>query len=221
MKINIPSHLSDTDLVAEVTSLAGREREATAHLIAHLAELDTRRLYLAAGFASLFTYCMEVLSLSEAEAYNRIEAARAAKRFPVILDRIAERSLSLTTACVLAGHLTPDNHQELVAAASGKSRREVEKLLAERFPKTDVAFSVRKLPPPKVVPLAPPTEASARPAGVTVPQSETMPAQLAPAAPPRRTVVAPLASDPPQARGMFRRRSGERSGSATPVGAPS
>ena len=111
--------------MAEVKSLAGREREATAHLIAHLAEFDARRLYLGAGFSSLFTYCMEVLRLSEAEAYNRIEAARAARRFPVILDRLAEGSLNITTVRVLASRLTADNYQELLAAASGKSRRAV------------------------------------------------------------------------------------------------
>jgi len=53
----MPSHLSDDDLVAQVKSLARCERQATACLIAHLAELDARRLYLAAGFSSLFTYC--------------------------------------------------------------------------------------------------------------------------------------------------------------------
>ena len=85
MTINIPSQLSDDDLVVAVKSLARCEREATASLIAYLAELDGRRLYLAAGFSSLFTYCCEVLRLSEPAAYNRIEAARTAKRFPVIL----------------------------------------------------------------------------------------------------------------------------------------
>jgi len=84
MTINIPSQLSDDDLVVAVKSLARCEREATASLIAYLAELDGRRLYLAAGFSSLF-YCCEVLRLSEPAAYNRIEAARTAKRFPVIL----------------------------------------------------------------------------------------------------------------------------------------
>jgi aminoglycoside N3'-acetyltransferase len=79
MKINIPSHLSDDALVVAVKSLAGCEREATASLIAHLAELDARQLYLGAGFSSLFTYCCTVLHLSEPAAYNRIEAARAAK----------------------------------------------------------------------------------------------------------------------------------------------
>jgi len=56
MKIDIPSHLSDDDLVAQVKSLAQCEREATASFVAYLAELDARRLYPAAGFSSLFGY---------------------------------------------------------------------------------------------------------------------------------------------------------------------
>jgi hypothetical protein len=198
MKINIPSHLSDTELLAAVKSLAGREREASAHLVAHLAELDARRLYLGAGFSSLFTYCMEVLRLSEAEAYNRIEAARAARRFPVILDRLAEGSLNITTVRVLASHLTADNYQELLAAASGKSRREVEELLAQRFPQPDVAFSVRKLPAPRG--MAQPLAAASTPSASTTlaaapvtAASAPVPALPAPAT--RRAVVAPLAPD--------------------------
>ena len=81
--------------MAEVKSLARSEREATADLIAHLAELDARRLYLGAGgFSSLFSYCTDVLRLSEAEAYNRIEAARAARRFPAILDMLGDGALT-------------------------------------------------------------------------------------------------------------------------------
>jgi len=52
-------HLSDEALVARVKHLAARERDATGALIAHLAELDERRLYLAEGCASLFTYCTQ------------------------------------------------------------------------------------------------------------------------------------------------------------------
>src|SRR5688500_12493978 len=36
------ARLSDDDLAARVKSLAARERDAAAHLIAHLAEMDTR-----------------------------------------------------------------------------------------------------------------------------------------------------------------------------------
>src|SRR5574341_286922 len=87
---------SDPELLARVTQLARREREATAALIAHLAELDARRLYLAEGCSSLFTYCTQVLHLSEHAAYGRIEAARAVRKFPIILEMLAEGSVTLT-----------------------------------------------------------------------------------------------------------------------------
>ena len=162
MTINIPSQLSDDDLVVAVKSLARCEREATASLIAYLAELDGRRLYLAAGFSSLFTYCCEVLRLSEPAAYNRIEAARTAKRFPVILRMLGEGSLSVATVRLLSSHLTAENHQDLVAAAAGKSKRQVEELLVRHFPQPDVPSSVRKLPAAKAV--LSPSEAPAAPA---------------------------------------------------------
>ncbi|MPY89554.1 MAG: hypothetical protein GEU99_16710 [Luteitalea sp.] len=75
-------HLSDADLLREVPRLAACERDATASLIASLAVLDTRQLYLGEGFSSLFVYCRECLRLSEAATYDRIMAARAARRFP-------------------------------------------------------------------------------------------------------------------------------------------
>jgi hypothetical protein len=146
MRIDLPSHLSDDDLMARVKCLARDEREATAGLVAHLAELDARRLYLGAGFSSLFTYCCEVLHLSEPAAYNRIEAARAARRWPVILRMVGEGALSLATVRLLASHLTAENHRELLAAAMGKSKRQVEELLVRYFPQPDVPASVRKLP---------------------------------------------------------------------------
>jgi hypothetical protein len=152
MKIDTPCHLSDGDLVAAVKSLARCEREATASLIAYLGELDARRLYLAASFSSLFTYCCAVLHLSEPAAYNRIEAARAARRFPAILQMLGEGSLSLATVRLLSSHLTAENHQELLTAAKGKSKRQVEELLVQCFPRPDVPPSVRKLPAVRALP---------------------------------------------------------------------
>jgi hypothetical protein len=197
MKISIPSHLSDAELVAEVKSLACRGREATAHLIAHLAELDARRLCLGAGFSSLFAYCVQVLQLSEAEAYNRIEAARAASKFPVILDRLAEGSLNLTTVRLLASFLTADNHLELLAAASGRSRREVEELRAQRFPQPDIASSVRKLPAPRPMPVPPAAAAKAAAPSELLDGASLQgpPTNTAPPMSPRPAVVRPLAPD--------------------------
>ena len=187
MKIVIPSHLSDTDLVAALHSLAHSEREATAQLVAHLAEIDARRLYLGAGFSSLFTYCTTVLRLSEPAAYNRIEVARTVRRFPVILDKLAEGSLSIATVRLLGPHLTAETADELIDAASGKSKRQVEELLARHAPRPDVLPSIRKLP---AATSAPPTAVST-PAVVT---PRAVPAIAAPAvsAAIRRPLVAPL-----------------------------
>jgi hypothetical protein len=156
MKITHASALTNDQLTAELTRLTGCEREATVALIVHLAEFGERRLHTTAGFTSLFEYCIEVLHLSEDAAFNRVEAARAARRFPVIVDMLLKGSLSPTTARMLGRKLTPENHEELLAAAAGKSKKEVEKLLAWRFPEPDVASSVRKLPSPATWPASPP-----------------------------------------------------------------
>ncbi|HUG52065.1 MAG TPA: HNH endonuclease, partial [Vicinamibacteria bacterium] len=88
MKITYASSLSNDQLVAALGRLARGEREATVALVVHLAEFDARRLYRGAGFSSLFTYCVEVLHLSEDAACNRIESARVARRYPAVLDML-------------------------------------------------------------------------------------------------------------------------------------
>src|SRR6185503_6038722 len=98
MTITHASHLNDQELTTALRRLAQDEREATVALIVHLAEFDARRLYEPAGFSSTFRYCRAILSLSEDAVYNRIEAARAARRFPVIVDMLLARTLSPTTA---------------------------------------------------------------------------------------------------------------------------
>jgi hypothetical protein len=85
-------------LLAETIRLAANERRATGQLIAALAEVDARKLYLAEGCSSLFVYCTRVLHLSEHAAYARIEAARAAWRFPMILEFLVDGSITLTTS---------------------------------------------------------------------------------------------------------------------------
>jgi hypothetical protein len=148
--IDSPSHLSDDELLAEVRVAAGREREATARLIALLAELDARRLYLGEGCSSLFTYCTQVLHLSEHAAYGRIEVARAARRCPGVLDLLNDGSVTLTTVTLLSPHLTADNHLDLLNEARYKSKRDVEHIVARLRPLPAAPATVRKLPEPKV-----------------------------------------------------------------------
>src|SRR5215470_4754533 len=96
--------LTDADLAAELFRLAGSERQATAALIVYLGEFDARRLYEGAGHPSMFSYCRAVLRLSEDAAFNRIKAARMARRYPAIVGLLVDGALSPTTVRLLASH---------------------------------------------------------------------------------------------------------------------
>jgi hypothetical protein len=94
----------------------------------------------------MFTYCTQVLHLSEHAAYNRIEAARAARRYPKILEGLAAGELTLTAVRLLAPSLTVENHEAVLQSARHKTRREVEHLVAAMRPQADVPATLRKLP---------------------------------------------------------------------------
>ncbi len=139
-------HLSDDELLREVARLARAELGATARLVAALAEVDSRRLYLAQSCSSLFVYCTRVLRLSEHAAYGRIEAARASRRFPVLLEMLERGDLTLTSLCLLAPHLTVANHADVLARARHLSKREVEEVVASLHPRADVPTLLRRIP---------------------------------------------------------------------------
>jgi 5-methylcytosine-specific restriction endonuclease McrA len=168
--------LSSQDLLDQLHALAEEERRASANLVAHLAALEARpSVYAAKGYGSLFGYCTEALRLSEDAACNRIDAARASRRFPVILERLAEGSLSLTSVRMLRRHLTVENHQAVLERAKGRTCRQMEALIADIAPRPDVAPSVRKLPAPAAPvpslepPALPPAEAAVAPTPVILP----------------------------------------------------
>jgi hypothetical protein len=142
------SHLSDSALDSRVRAIHASERGVTAEALAYLAEFDHRRLYLAAGYPTMYDFCVHELKLSEDSACKRIRAARAARDFPGIFDAVAEGRLHLSAIVLLAPRLTAENAVELLEAASGKTRPQLEHVLAERFPRPDVATKLEALPVP-------------------------------------------------------------------------
>lgn len=121
-------------------------RRATAELVAHLGEVEERRLHLEAACSSMFDYCVRRLGLSEDEACRRIEVARLARRFPALFPRLASGELSLTVAAMLKPHLSRDNETRLLAAVQGKTAAQSREALAALFPRPDAPELVRKLP---------------------------------------------------------------------------
>ena len=94
----------------------------------------------------MFAYCMDVLHLSEGEAYLRIAAARASRKHPVLLTMLADGRLHLTAIDKLAPRLTRENREQLLERATHGSKRQILELIAEIAPGPDVPAVVRKLP---------------------------------------------------------------------------
>ena len=172
-------HLSDDALLHGLATLVARDRGTTAELLAHIAEVDARKLYRPAAYPSMFAYCVGELHLSEDAAAKRIQVARAARRFPEIFAAVADGRLHLTGLNLLAAHLTEETAQELLEAATHKTKAEIELLLARRFPRPDL--------PPLVQPIPMPASAAAQHAPAHVANSE----QPAPEHAPAHVEVAP------------------------------
>lgn len=175
--------LSDAELEARLKRLTGIERKAQVLLLAHLGEFDDRRLYADRGHPSLFAYCLRVLGYSEQAAYKRIQAARAARAHPEILQRLADGGITMTAVVILAPHLREDNASELLSQVRGRRSRDVEALAARLAPRPDYPDMLRALPAPAAA--AAPTPA---PAPILTPPSTPAPVlALAPAQLPAQT----------------------------------
>jgi len=198
------SHLTNSVLRHELATFFARDRSTTAGLLARLAEFDARKLYLPAGYPSMYAYCVGEFALPEGPAYTRIRVARAARRFPTILEAIEDGRLHLSTVVLLAPHLTEANAAELLRAAERKGKAEVEQLLAARFPRPDMPARIeaiapvaplecfRQLMPASVVGI--PTESTESRSQSSVPSPVTVATMTLPAAAPSAptpTVPAP------------------------------
>ena len=139
------AHLSDAVLLRDLAALVAQDRVTTATLLAHIAEVDARRLYVPAGYASMHAYCVEEMRLSEDAAYKRIQAARAARQYPALFGALANGRLHLAAVCLLAPHLTAENAGELIEVATHRRKSEIEGFLAHRFTPPEVPAVVRTL----------------------------------------------------------------------------
>jgi len=139
------SHLSDQTLLRDLAALVQRDRVTTAELLAHIAEVDARRLWAPAGHPSMQAYCVEELHLSEDSARRRIHAANTARRVPAMLPALADGRLNLSAVIQLAPWISPQNAAELIGAARHKTKSEIEQLIADRFPRLDVPSTLQAI----------------------------------------------------------------------------
>lgn len=149
------AHVPERELLERFADLVQQDRANTAQLLAHIAEIDERKLWAMHACSSMFAFCMERFHMSESMTAKRIWAARTARRFPVIMAMVARGELHLSGVNQLAKHLTEANHRSLLERAKHKSSREIDVLLAELAPRPDVPSRVRGLPSPRTESAAP------------------------------------------------------------------
>jgi hypothetical protein len=184
--------LSDDELLQRLAELLRRSRRVESELVAHIAEVDQRRLYAREASPSMFAYCTEVLNLSESEAYLRIAVARAPREHPMLLAMLSDGRWHLSGIAKLAPHLTVENRDRLLKRAAHKSKRQIEELIAELDPRTEAPAVIRKLPARRAESRP---SAELRPDAVEAPTGEPGPGRIqeASAPPPERHTVEPLA----------------------------
>src|SRR5207245_6958522 len=100
-------------------------------------------------------------------------------------DMLAEGSIYLSTGKLVASHLTPANHRDVLESARGKKKPEVEEIVARLSPRPDVPASIRRLPTPNPFP-------PASPAPTQMLTAATVPVSPLPA---RAAAVEPLSPD--------------------------
>jgi hypothetical protein len=141
--------MSDGEVIEAVKIRVHQERELLTEILDYLREIESRRLYLARGFGSLFEFCLKELKYSPAEAHVRIQAMRLIKTLPEVEAKIESGSLSLTVAASIQGTfgrqeklngapLDHDEKQSVVESLLGFSTREAERKLVELYPQAKI-----------------------------------------------------------------------------------
>src|SRR5437879_128060 len=130
--------LSCSELLARTRKLVEDSHCLEADLLLHLGEIDERKLYVERAFPSTFAFCVGELGFSEDAAYNRIAVARVGRRFPAVIEAMRSGQVHLWGLRLLAPHLTVENHCEVLAQAVGKTKREIEELVAALAPQPPV-----------------------------------------------------------------------------------
>src|SRR6185436_10717996 len=158
------ARLPASEITSRLYELRRQERHALVELLGYIGEVDRRKLFLEAGFSSLFAMLTQYLGYSGSAAFRRCTAARLLARFPVLAEYLADGRLNLTTLTELREVLCEERLDEILRLAAGRSEDDVKRLVAAWRPRPAVPDLLRRLPAPAVPSAQSPTEPAPAPA---------------------------------------------------------
>jgi 5-methylcytosine-specific restriction endonuclease McrA len=135
-------NLKDQELDASFQRVAASERKVLHCVILHIEEVNRRKLYLARGYSSLFSYLTSEMKYSRSAAQRRIEAARLASTVPAVAANIESGKLNLSqlsdiqnaikvAESVHQEKVSPERKAELIESVLNQSVLNTQQLCAE------------------------------------------------------------------------------------------
>ena len=196
--------LSCAELDRSAEKLVLAENENVAKLIAHIAEMSTRKAALELGYKNLFGYCVRRLNLSEGAVPARIHVANVSRRFPQLRVALAENRISLTVTSLLAAHVSEDNVDKLISDCAGMTRKETEEYLVALRPNPVFEPLICRRPQPSAPPsrLEKPTPHAPAPPGYSASAALTGPRLVLEPQPMTRPATIPDTTKPITTRGV-------------------
>jgi len=135
--------LTDNELIDKLLALHLKEHLGTLEVLACLAEVDDRKLFVEHGCPSMFSHCVSKLRYSESAANRRIRCARVIRAYPDTLDYLKRKDINLSTLSLVASIFTEENYEEILQKIFRKSQREVEMVVAEYRPRKQVRERIK------------------------------------------------------------------------------
>ncbi len=134
---------SDGDIRRAFEELTRRERKITTEILVHLVEVEKRKIFAKAGYGSLFDYCSRGLGYSESAAGRRIRAARCIRDYPQVLALLCAGEVTICSISAIAGILNRENQRAILQAIRGKSKRKIDRIVADSRPGAIVRDRIR------------------------------------------------------------------------------
>ncbi|MEK2690489.1 HNH endonuclease [Bdellovibrio sp. GT3] len=133
--------LSDVEVESRLKYLSQKERELLHLVLAHIKEVEIRRIFLQRGYPTMYEYLTKELRYSGSAAMRRLEAARVLGEIPSVARKIHEGSVNLSQLSELARavkekgkegiEISTQQKSEIIEKISGKSTLETQREIAE------------------------------------------------------------------------------------------
>lgn len=113
-------------------------KKSHTELLEIIMEVDKSRLFEKFCLTSTFSYCTQLLKLSEDVTYTLIKISRVSEKVPEVKAAIDEGVLSISNAKRIAAIVTEENKTEWIEKAKELSQKKLDQELAKAFPKEAV-----------------------------------------------------------------------------------